>query len=764
MNLRFKYSAAVFTAGLLTVFTTILLYYSLCKNSPLTSFYDILKLMIAEGILLTSITTAVTVFVNNKTAGNIRELIKTVNRIGERDFYLQTKIKTKDEIGELADSIKTMLQNLSSSMIKKEILESEIRTRKEEENKFINLFRTMAEGFATHEIILDEKGVPCNYRFLSINPAFEKYTGIGADAVGKTILEILPGIEKEWIKTYGKVALTGESVTFEKYSSALDQYFHVVSFSPRSGEFAVVFTDITKQKRTEQALQEEREKLSVTLKSIGEGVITADLNGNIVMMNRVAEKLTGWSNQEASGRPIPEVFNTINEFTRELCANPVQKVIEAGSAIELSDHTLLISRDGKEMIIEESGAPITDNKKRTAGAVLVFKDSTEKIKLNQTVMKTQKLESLGVLAGGIAHDFNNLLAGLFGYIELSVSCMDMNKPDLAKDYLTKSMTVYDRAKGLTMQLLTFSKGGKPNRKKNDLIPIIKNSITFALSGSSITPLFSLNKNLRLCDCDENQIAQCIDIIILNAIQAMPMGGELQISAENIQEPPAALKEKAKTDNYIKIAITDHGIGIPEEIIESIFDPFFSTKDSGHGLGLATVFSIIQHHDGWIDVDSSPGKGSKFSIYLPSAGEDESVCNSNTDIQSGSGKILLMDDEEFIIEIVDEMLRLMGYDVVSTKTGEEAVESVKEAAAKMDSFDACILDLTIPGGMGGKEAAERIKQLSPETVIIAASGYSEDPVFSNPSGYGFNDSIVKPFRISELSDVLKKNLQSRPVIS
>ncbi|HAE39605.1 MAG TPA: hypothetical protein DCG57_13365, partial [Candidatus Riflebacteria bacterium] len=357
----------------------------------------------------------------------------------------------------------------------------------------------------------------------------------------------------------------------------------------------VEFRDITSQKQAEAVLAAEKERLAVTLRSIGDGVITTDTSGKIVMMNRVAEEITGWLQSEAQGQPLENIFKIINETTREPCENPVTKVIVSGGIIELANHTLLIARNGTELIIADSGAPIKDANSETIGVVLVFRDMTEKQKLVDALQRTDKLESIGILAGGIAHDFNNLLSGIFGFIELARMTPDAKK---IKAYLDQAMIVFERAKNLTRQLLAFAKGGAPLRKTGNLGPIIRESAVFALSGSAVTCEFNIAEDLQPADFDKSQIEQTIDNLVINAQQAMPLGGKITIGAQNV-----TLKDGEhpllKSGNYIRISISDTGIGMPADILQRIFDPFFTTRDVGQGTGLGLTVSrdVVAAHGG-----------------------------------------------------------------------------------------------------------------------------------------------------------------------
>ncbi|HEX2959711.1 MAG TPA: ATP-binding protein [Chitinispirillaceae bacterium] len=518
------------------------------------------------------------------------------------------------------------------------------------------------------------------------------------------------------------------------------------------------YRDITDRKLVEASIAAEKELLSVTLRSIGEGVITTDIQGNIVIMNNVAEELTGWQQQDAQGMSLSSVFTIVNENNRNRCENPFKKVISTGQIVELPNNTILISRDGSERVIANCGAPIKNTNSETIGVVLVFRDITEKQRMLDKLQRIDKLDSLGVLAGGIAHDFNNLLCVIFGFMEMARKASSDNKK--VSGYLDNALVAFNRAKDLTKQLLTFSKGGAPKRKAGDIGKLIKGNSAFVLSGSNVSCEIEIASDLWLCDFDENQMAQVIDNIIINAIEAMPLGGKIKMTAKNfkIQDPHAF--PSLRGDNFVKISIEDTGVGIPLEIIKRIFDPFFTTKHKGNGLGLATCYSIIQKHEGYIDVESITGKGSAFHIYLPA---NKKVGIQNGAVVSfehkGSGKILLMDDENLVREIASTMLGEMGYTIIEAKDGEEALALFRDASKSGETFRCAFFDLTIPGGMGGKEAIVKLREFAPDMPVFAASGFSEDPVIACPNQFGFTDGICKPFMSDDLAEMLNKHFKT-----
>jgi PAS domain S-box-containing protein len=518
------------------------------------------------------------------------------------------------------------------------------------------------------------------------------------------------------------------------------------------------FQDITKRKKVEKSLAAEREQLAVTLRSIGDGVITTDISGNIVLINKIAETLTGWQQHEAVGRPLPEVFHIIDQKSRKPSENPVEKVITSGDIIALPKETVLISRNGEERIISDSGAPIRDKRSQVIGVVVVFRDVTEQIRMEEELQKVKKLESVGILAGGIAHDFNNILVAILGNLDLACQFID---PE-SKPYklLQNAEKASIRASDLTQQLLTFSKGGAPVRQTSSIAEIIKDSASFVLHGTNVACLYDIPEDLWLVHIDKGQMSQVIQNIIINAKQAMPEGGTIQITCENI-------KSNSKEDfllppmhRYVKITITDSGSGIHQEVVDSIFDPYFSTKEEGSGLGLAVTHSIVKKHDGHITVDSRPGQGTTFTIYLPASPEEQQdIDEEDMEVHAeGTGRIMIMDDEEMVRNVGRVMLEELGYEVVCVENGDEAVRLFQESQHTPEPIDLIIMDLTIPGGMGGKETAQKILQIDPHAKIIVSSGYSNDPVLADFRAYGFCSVIIKPYVIQELRNAISKALQ------
>ncbi len=507
----------------------------------------------------------------------------------------------------------------------------------------------------------------------------------------------------------------------------------------------------------EDRLAEERERLAVTLRSIGDGVIVTDVHGIITLLNKVAEQHTGWTSAEAAGRPLAEVFHIINEKTRERCVNPVEKVIETGLICGLANHTALLKKDGEEIIIEDSAAPIRDRESRIVGIVLVFRDATEKRKREEEQLKVEKLQSLGVLAGGLAHDFNNLLTAVLGNISLAKMYIDGSSKAFGR--LVEAESASRRATELTYQLLTFSKGGAPVKSTTSIVDIIREAASFSLHGTSVAARFSVAGNIRPVNVDAGQMSQVFNNLIINAVHAMPNGGAIVFTVENAALPDRAIASLA-AGAYVKITVRDEGVGIPDEHLVKIFDPYFTTKQQGSGLGLASVYSIVKKHDGHIIVESKPGQGATFTIYLPassSVSPAESAAAA-CPIVSGQGKILIMDDEQLVREVSGEMLQELGYDVAFARHGTQAIELYQQALDAKKPFHAVIMDLTVQGGMGGREAMARLLALDPGVRAIVASGYSNDPVMAEFKKFGFKAVIIKPYTIDVFSKTLRDVLQ------
>jgi len=519
------------------------------------------------------------------------------------------------------------------------------------------------------------------------------------------------------------------------------------AFNKMAEELEKTTTSITNLELSEEKIKESENRFKTVFYTNPDAInINRLKDGSYTDVNEGFTLLTGYTRKDVIGKTSKEINIWLNQTDRQ---ELVRGLKEKGCYTNLEAK---FQRKDGSITTALMSASIIDLK-GVAHIISITRDISEKQKLEDSLQKTQKLESLGVLAGGIAHDFNNILSAIFGFTELAIM---KTSESAVSTYLNKSLKNTERARALTQQLLTFAKGGIPVKKVAQLFPFVQETVQFALSGSSVSSKFQIQDNLWACDLDKNQIGQVIDNLTINAQQAMPSGGTIKVSAQNI-----SLSEKEHpplmAGNYVKLSIKDQGIGIPKEFLPRIFDPYYTTKPKGHGLGLATCYSIINRHDGIIDVESESGKGSTFNIYLPATIDTISTRDEKLAKQhSGSGTFLIMDDEKAILDMMKKMLESFGYNVVVKTNGAEAIDFFAAEFKANRKIAGMIFDITVPGGMGGKEAVKEIRKMCSDTPVFVASGYSEDPIISNPEEYGFNGSIRKPFMLADLSDMLEKH--------
>ncbi|MEI8233718.1 MAG: PAS domain S-box protein [Verrucomicrobiota bacterium] len=502
--------------------------------------------------------------------------------------------------------------------------------------------------------------------------------------------------------------------------------------------------------RYEDEIAAEQELLAVTLRSIREGCITTDNDGRIVTLNPVAERLTGWSQKEAEDKPLNEVVH----LTSIRGNRPLDTLRLSEKARQMEPQSMVVARDGTQRRVEMSAAPIRARKNLKLGTVLVLRDVTEKQFLEEERYKAEKLESIGVAAGGIAHDFNNLLTAVIGNLSLSL----LGAEGTVRDRIEASKNAALRAQDLARQLLTFAKGGAPVKRTASLRQLVLDTIGFSLSGTNIRSSFTLPDDLWPADIDAGQISQVISNLAVNAAQVMERGGTLYVSGENLVVDEENAPPTLEPGRYVKISVRDEGPGIPEEIQKKIFDPYFTTKPTGNGLGLATSYSIIKNHDGFLGVESPPGQGATFHFYLPASEKVvEPEVKHVVPRTVRHGKILVLDDEEVICELVSYTLTSAGYTVVPAPNAETTLRLYKEALDAGQPFDLVIMDLTIPGGMGGREAIQELRKIDPKVKAVVSSGYAMDAIMTQCRDYGFCGAIPKPFDLAQLEACVQEAL-------
>jgi len=514
-----------------------------------------------------------------------------------------------------------------------------------------------------------------------------------------------------------------------------------------------IVNDITQRKKAEESLRESEEKFRTVFKAVSEGITINDMEWNIIDVNNGILKMFGFdSKEEIIGKTGAFLVDPSDlERVTGLISTNMKKTGSPG-IIE----TTMVRKDNSKFAGENVGCLIYDEENKPNYIVFIMRDITQRKALELERRKLDKMESIGTLAGGIAHDFNNILTGILGNISLAHRYIEADSK--AADILNEAEKASMKARDLTSRLLTFARGGEPVKKIFSIADLLKESTAFALRGSNVNCSYSLPDDLRPVEADEGQINQAITNIVINADHAMPEGGILNIAASNktIKKNGVIPLPKGK---YVLISIEDHGCGIPESQLDKIFEPYFSTKQKGSGLGLATTYAIIKNHNGYITVDSQLGIGTTFYIYLPAS--EDTVIQREEVLEEvpviGKGRVLIMDDEESINLLLDKLLSEAGYDITTTEDGTEAIKAYKEAIKSGHPFDAVIMDLTIPGGIGGKEAIKELLKINPEAKVIVSSGYSTDPIMANFREDGFSGVVAKPYKTREIEKTLRSVL-------
>ncbi len=618
---------------------------------------------------------------------------------------------------------------------------------RESEARFRSLFEHMTEGVALHELIFDDRGQEVDYRIVSVNPTFEKQTGISPDRIiGQLATQAYETDPPPYLETYAQVAKSGQPCTFEAFFPPIQRYFHISVSSSRPDQFFTVFEDITARKRLEETLRDSEQFLTDVFNSIQDGLSVLDPDLNIIRVNPAMEQF-GYA-QPLLGRKCYEVYHG-RKAPCDVC--PTQRTLLTGQASReiVTEHL----PDGAARFLEIHAFPLKDRASGQVRAVIEYvREVTERLKAEEERLKYSKIESLSTLAGGIAHDFNNILTAILGNIGLAMLIGEI-KPG-GRERLAQAEQACLRAQTLSQQLLTFSKGGAPIKKITSIPKLLKESAGLTLSGSQARCEFLIPEALWPVEADEGQISQVFNNLLINADQAMPEGGIIRIGAENIfVEEQSGLP--LTSGDYVKITFTDKGVGISAQYLDKIFDPYFSTKQKGSGLGLATAYSIIKNHAGFIKVESQTGVGTTFTVYLPALEAGAVPEEQEAEPTRGQGLILVMDDEEMIRVVLRGMLDHLGYEADFAADGTEAVEKFAQAKEAGRPFAAVILDLTIPGGMGGTETIGQLLKIDPQVKAIVSSGYSDDPIMADFQKYRFCDVIAKPYKIMELSKVLKR---------
>lgn len=497
----------------------------------------------------------------------------------------------------------------------------------------------------------------------------------------------------------------------------------------------------------QKALAESEQRFRALADSLPQAVFETDSSGRFTYINKTALSMFAYTEDDAmQGVKVTDVI--AEEDAERAVRNFGARL--RGERTEQSEY-LALRKDGSVFPCVVHSSPIEHN-----GAIVglrgILVDISSRKKTEADLLRTQKLESLGILAGGIAHDFNNILTGIMGNLSLAKMGLEPDNPLSIR--LEEAERAAVHARDLTHQLLTFSRGGAPVKKKIAPGKLIRDAATFAARGSKATMKIDIDAGLSPIEADQGQIIQVINNLVINACQALPDGGAVHVAARN-ERLEADTSSGLRAGDSICITVSDTGIGIPPEHIAKIFDPYFTTKPTGSGLGLAVVYSIIRNHGGDISAESRLGQGTVFTVRLPAVGKDGDVeAEETTAVSSGSGRILIMDDDEIVTSVLTAMLSRLGYETSSVKDGKEVIAQYRQALDSGRKFDAVIMDLTIPGGMGGRETVRELRAVDPGVKAVVSSGYSDDPVMADYQHYGFSAVMKKPFTVQEVSSVLR----------
>jgi PAS domain S-box-containing protein len=586
---------------------------------------------------------------------------------------------------------------------------------------------------------------------------------VGPDQfLGRKVADVLPPhVAEPAMNAIARTLATGKMVSFEY---ALDvknevQYYEDRVVALSSEEALSVVRNVTQRRRAEQAVRDSEERFRITLYSIGDGVITTDTAGLVRQMNRVAETLTGWTEEEAQGKPVMEIFRIVDEDSGTALADPVSRALQEGTVIGLSSRTMLIARDGTKRSIADSSAPIRNRNGEIGGVVLVFNDQSERRELQSQLTQAQKLEAVGRLAGGVAHDFNNMVGVILGYAKLMEH--DLSPMDPLARHVQAITSAAERSMNLTRQLLAFA-------RKQVISPVPLNlnealsglhRMLVRLIGEDITLHLHLSPTLWNTKIDPTQVDQLLANLATNSRDAIGNVGTIVIATENITVDSAEAREHPDVvpGEYVMISFSDSGSGMDAETRARIFEPFFTTKPKGvgTGLGLATVFGIVKQNNGFIRVESEPGKGTTFRVCIPRFLGPVSTPQPRQEDRASRGKetILVVEDEEQLLDLAKIALEMQGYKVLAAKSPGDALVLCERSGEQIDLL---LTDVIMPG-MNGKELRTRLTTIKPGLKTLFMSGYTADIVAMRgvlEDGVHF---LQKPFTPAQLANRVRETL-------
>lgn len=532
---------------------------------------------------------------------------------------------------------------------------------------------------------------------------------------------------------------------------AVDVKANLVSWRGRPAIMSIC-RDMTERKRAEEELRRSEEKFSLVFRSSPYGqIITRIPDGMILDVNEALCAMSGYAREEMIGRTSTELGFWEDASFREKF---LEEISRKGRARNMRFNFRV--KNGKLLPADYSGAVILIGGERHIISTII--DLSEKQRAEAALLEVQRLESLSMIAGGLAHDFNNMLAGIMGNLSLlEMDLMNSRRKELL-EYVAEALEGVSSCRSLMHQFSTFAKGTRPSRKRFNLCSTVSKAAALAMTGSNSVLNIKTPPALPDIDGDESQIFQTVNNIVINAAQAMPGGGTVNLELSEFVNPEGSGLPLAQ-GRYIRIDIADNGIGMAPDVLSRIFDPYFSTKGKGRGLGLSMAFSVARGHGGHIEASSVPGQGTRFTIYLPCL-EVYSACEAvkptRPRLHKGSGLVLVLEDDESVTDMLKAMLKASGYTPVTTADGKTAIRVFRERGGA-GRFKAVIMDLVIPGGMGGQECLAELRKEDPAVAAVATSGYSDYPVMSGPEKYGFDSALPKPYSSEEFGRAMEQAL-------
>ncbi len=648
-----------------------------------------------------------------------------------------------------------------------ERLQSDISTLKEYKGQLEHLLYVVTEGL----MMIGQDG-----RITFINKALEQMVGCrSVDMIGGhysdsrwnfQCIDDPPGSGES---VFQRVFDTGQELTdricrmaFEKGKSGIFTINATVHHDAqgRLAGVAAIIRDSTELSRVKAENIEIKNVYERLAQYADEAIFRVQAaSGRIVYINEAAERILDYSLSDY----LSDNFVQAKVITKNHLKNWIQTLGKTGGAKDVLKNIVMecYSREGRTVIMEFTVIAV----RGADGGIVYFeclgRDVTVRRFMEAELARAQKLESIGLLAGGIAHDFNNILTAIFG--SLALAKMDTIPDSPVFTRLSSAEDHCMKAKALTRKLLTYSRGGSPQRKTASIANVIRDAVSFALSGKNVACHFELPEGLWAAQIDEGQMHQVVHSLVSNACEAMPQGGSIEVSAENA----SLTKDQIPSlpgGHYVKWHVRDHGVGISQEHMKKIFDPYFTTKQMGSvkgmGLGLAICYSIVKSHEGIITVESAPGVGTTFTVYIPVSNGEKTDAKPAVVKDAPTAhrpKILLIDDEQILLDVTGSMLKHLGYDVTTAKSHLDAMCDFNRAKQADHPFSLVIMDLTMRGDEGGEIAIHRWKNAYPEVKAVISSGYMNDPVIEEYWKYGFVGAMVKPYSLIELKNALEKIL-------